>query len=329
MMRPAEPYWCLRVSASAEETDPVVTADKKPLISGRQLEMLRKAVEIEEQDAKAAGMVGYAARLWAQMGLPYRDPGTAATWTRRNGKLTMVLVPGQIEVLPSRDLVTQYPYGVVPRLLLTWMATEAVRNHDRELSIGPNLASFMRELGMSRDGRTIHRLRNQVQRLAHAMISVTDQRDDLVTRSERFSFTSSTALWISPRDGDNEMLWPSTITLSQEFYDSIVATPVPIDLRALGALRASGGGGLPIDLYIWLAHRMSYLRSSTLVTWPLLAEQFGSQYGRARDFRNELLKALPKVQLVYPGVKVTVTDDGLLLSPTVTPVSARRQPKVT
>ena len=35
------------------------------IISGKQLEFLRKAVEIETTDANAAGMVGYQARLWA------------------------------------------------------------------------------------------------------------------------------------------------------------------------------------------------------------------------------------------------------------------------
>jgi hypothetical protein len=120
------------------------------------------------------------------------------------------------------------------------------------------------------------------------------------------------------------MLWPSTITLSDKYYQSIKAAPIPVDLRALGALRTHGGGGLPIDVYTWLAHRMSYLRSSTLVPWNLLMVQFGSQYTRERAFKTELLKALAKVKLVYSLVKVTPTDDGLLLSPSPTPISARR-----
>ena len=69
---------------------------------------------------------------------------------------------------------------------------------------------------------------------------------------------------------------------------------------------------------------MSYLRSSTLVPWNLLAVQFGSQYKLERQFKAELLKAVAKVKLVYPNVKVTPTDDGLLLSPSPTPISAKR-----
>ena len=69
---------------------------------------------------------------------------------------------------------------------------------------------------------------------------------------------------------------------------------------------------------------MSYLRSSTLVPWNLLMVQFGSQYNRERAFKARLLEALAKVKLVYPNAKVTPTDDGLLLSPSPTPISARR-----
>ena len=293
------------------------------LISGKQVEFLRKAVEIETTDAKAAGMVGYQARLWAQVSLPYRDPGAISKWVRTNGSLRLVVRPGEI-TQKDGSIHDGYPYGVVPRLLLTWMATEAVRLQDRELSLGPSLSSFMRTIGFERTGGArIQRLQEQVQRLAKCSMMVEDSRPNMLG-GEHFTFADSWELWWTPRDGDNEMLWPSTITLSEKYYQSIVAAPIPVDLRALGALRTHGGGGLQLDLYTWLAHRMSYLRKSTLVPWALLAQQFGSQYAHLRQFRAKLLLALPKVQLVYPNAKITVTDDGLLLSPSPTPIGPRR-----
>lgn len=295
--------------------------DQPPLITGKQLDLLRQAVEIEDVDAKAVGMIGYQARLWAQVALPYRDPGGTQFWERRNGTMSLIVRPGLVRTFDG-GVTSEYPFGVVPRLLLTWMATEVVRVRDRELALGPSLGSFLRELGMTRDGRSIARLRSQVQRLAKCVITVEDSRPNLLA-GENFQFAESWQLWWTPRDGENEMLWPSTITLSETYYRSILAAPIPVDLRALAALRTHGGGGLPIDVYTWLAHRMSYLRRSTLVPWVLLAEQFGSQYTRLRAFRTELLKALPKVLAVYPKAKVTPTTDGLLLSPSPTPISAR------
>ena len=71
-------------------------------------------------------MVGYQARLWAQVSLPYRDPGAISKWVRTNGSLRLVVRPGEI-TQKDGSIHDGYPYGVVPRLLLTWMATEAVR----------------------------------------------------------------------------------------------------------------------------------------------------------------------------------------------------------
>lgn len=296
--------------------------EPQPLITGKQLELLKKAVEIEQIDAKAVGMVGYQARLWAQVSLPYRNPGDVPKWVRQNGSMRLVVRPGEVTT-STGEHYDAFPYGVVPRLLLTWMATEAVRQGDRELALGPSLASFMRSVGMQpRGGKDVKAFNQQVQRLAKCSMTVEDSRPNVLV-GENFQFADAWSLWWTPKDGPNEMLWPSTITLSQRYFDSIKAAPIPIDLRALAALRAHGGGGLPIDLYTWLAHRMSYLRSSTLVPWNLLAVQFGSQYKLERNFKRDLLAALTKVKLVYSTVKVTPTDDGLLLSPSPTPISAR------
>ena len=40
------------------------------------------------------------------------------------------------------------PYGNIPRLLLAWVCTEAVRTQSRELVLGRSLYEFMRKLGM-------------------------------------------------------------------------------------------------------------------------------------------------------------------------------------
>ena len=59
------------------------------VISNRQRDLLDAATAIEMEDARDAGAVGYAARLWAQLSLPYKDPGDTGLWIRRNGSLTL------------------------------------------------------------------------------------------------------------------------------------------------------------------------------------------------------------------------------------------------
>ena len=61
------------------------------------------------------------------------------------------------------------PFGNIPRLLLAWVCSEAVRTQNRELILGRSLYEFMRKLDMNdRSGganaeRT--RLKNQMRRL--------------------------------------------------------------------------------------------------------------------------------------------------------------------
>ena len=57
------------------------------------------------------------------------------------------------------------PFGNIPRLLLAWVTTEAVRTQSRELILGSSLSEFMGKLGMDSVGGARTRLRNQMRRL--------------------------------------------------------------------------------------------------------------------------------------------------------------------
>ncbi len=81
--------------------------------------------------------IGYQARVFAQTSLPYRDPGSLPVWGCRNGSLSLVVQPGH-----------GFPFGVIPRLLLTWISTEAVRTKDPVLPLGDSLSDFMGQLGL-------------------------------------------------------------------------------------------------------------------------------------------------------------------------------------
>ena len=44
------------------------------------------------------------------------------------------------------------PFGNLPRLILAWVSTEAVRTQSRELILGSSLSEFMGKLGMDSIG---------------------------------------------------------------------------------------------------------------------------------------------------------------------------------
>ncbi|SAL67672.1 replication protein RepA [Caballeronia humi] len=100
-----------------------------------------------------------------------------------------------------------------------------------------------------------------------------------------------------------------------KFFGEIVANPVPVDLRALRALRQSP---MAIDLYCWLTYRNFSLRSPTTVPWEALKLQFGSGAEAEKKFRETVKRALLQVVEVYPQANVVPTKAGLALSPSQT-----------
>lgn len=295
-------------------------------INSRQRDLLDAATAIEMEDARQAGAIGYAARLWAQLSLPYKDPGDTRLWVRKNGSLTLRVMPGMTSIDGTDTLV--YPYGVLPRYILTWMSTEAVRTQSPVLQLGNNLTDFMRKIGLAPTGGkngTITRLNDQMRRLLSSSMSVEDSRasdDRWGIAGAHFSVASSYQLWYSGSDANGDRpLWGSTITLGDAFYDSIIGSPVPIDTRALAAL---SGSALKMDLLVWLSHRLGYVRRPQMVPWVSMVEQFGSVFERPRDFRSKVAKALTEVLAVYPGANVTITKDGLYLEPSRTAVPRAR-----
>ena len=72
--------------------------------------------------------VGFMARLLALCSLPRTDPGNRDRYVRRNGPFTLIMIAG--------GEIPKLPYGTLPRLLLAWVCTEAVRTGRRELVLG-------------------------------------------------------------------------------------------------------------------------------------------------------------------------------------------------
>jgi len=119
------------------------------------------------------------------------------------------------------------------------------------------------------------------------------------------SRTSRYKLWWNPKSPTQLPLWKSTVTLSTDFFEEIVERPVPIDMRALKALKRSP---LALDIYCWLTYRMFYLRKPTEIPWSSLQLQFGSDYAidahGLRNFKLKFLHHLRAVNVIYPEANV-------------------------
>lgn len=272
--------------------------------------------------------LGYASRVFTQTCLPYKDPGKVGAWGRRNGRMSLVVTPGMNVDDHGEPVHIGFPFGVIPRLVLTWLTTEAVQNKTPEIELGDSLSDFMRQLGMASDGRTMRRLRNQMLRLFRSTIVVTYD-DEHRSAGTSMGIAQSWNLWwssreeMAPEERYKQSILPPVVHLSAEFYREATQHPVPVSIEAL---RLLSGSPMRLDVYTWLTYRMSRVSRRCQIPWAALLVQFGSQATtkQARHkFRSDFAHHLQRVLTVYPAANVTVAAEGLILMPSPTHIPPR------
>ena len=208
--------------------------------------------------------LGFMARLLALCSLPRTNPGNRIQYKRANGPYTLYMTAGGGNKLP---------YGNLPRLILAWVSTEAVRTQSRVLILGSSLSKFMRKLGMEdrsgspRGDRT--RLRNQMDRLFHSHVQLIYE-DEQHKASVSSQVADRTDLWWNHKRPNEPSLWDSKVLLSEAFFNEIITHPVPLDMNTLKALKRCALG---LDLYLWLTYR----------TFTPFALRFASLGGTSTD----------------------------------------------
>jgi len=288
-----------------------------PQLSQRDQKLVNAAVEVRNDPPSRA----FLANQLVQCTLPHSDPGDVELWTRTNGNLTLGIRSGRD--IESGELIG-IPYGVIPRLVLFWINTEAVRTKTRRLELGSNLSGFMEALGLdaSRGGvrSDAKRLREQLKRLFRATISFQLKADRNGMRpwmDMRVALGGNDAgfHWWDTAKPRQSTLWTETIILSEEFYSAITDSPVPVNVLALKALRNSA---LLLDLYAWATHRAFVVHKrgeAQFIQWGDLMRQLGAEYADVRDFRKKALTALNRICQVYPGLRFDVDRGGLVVLP--------------
>lgn len=266
----------------------------------------------------------FIARQLVQATLPHSDPGNVPIWRRSNGALTLTIRPHY-----DRDGRAAYPHGTVPRLLLFWMTAEAVKTQSRRLELGDTLAEFMREIGMNPDNGSVgakrsdaRRLRDQMHRLFRSIVSF-DYSDETRAGWLDMPIAPSGEFWWDHRQPDHPTLWGSWIELGERFYEALIAAPVPVDRRALAALKRSP---LHLDLYSWAVYRtytVSQAGKPARISYQQLQQQLGANYSELRDFKKAFRSALEKVQAIYPALRVDDADGGIIVKPAESAIPKR------
>jgi hypothetical protein len=281
-------------------------------------EFEHQAEQIARYDAGAVGARSFMARLLVQVNMPHSKLKTNE-FERVNGRTTIRMMAPRAVGLP---------YGTYPRLIMSWVTTEALRTGSPKLELGDSLSDFMRQLGLSEvtGGRkgTIGRLREHMERLFCSTISWS-HRSDGHELGLHFAPVEVRELWWDPKSPKQTNLFRSNITLNQRFFEEIVTAPIPVDMRALRLL-AHERSPLALDIYTWLTYRLWRLERPVCIPWESLQAQFGSGYRHTRQFKAAFVEQLQRVRTLYPGARVFPDkwiEPGLVLEPSPPHVAPR------
>ena len=312
------------------------TDDKKPISTRRQRQTV-EAVQIYTTPPTSADVV-FLSRELILCTLPHSDPGDVPGWSRKNGNLILSIQPGyNSEIGKSYGI----PYGIIPRLILIWIVTEIIRTKIRRIELGHYLSEFLEKIGLSSyTGRgprgDAKRVREQLERLFRATISF-DYLHVGKTRIGKVWIDMKIApegeLWWSDKYPDQGVFFGSWIEVSEKFFNAVMESPCPLDIRVIWHIKDSSLG---IDLYTILnreAFRAGKDGKPRFLAWEWLFKQTGNEYKRLDNFRRDAFIQIKAIMAVHPGLLISVQkgrkgqQSGLVISnlsnPSIPPVPAK------
>ena len=295
--------------APVEEQKPDKTAKTK--LSQRGLKKADIAATARQARDEAKQDLGFNARPFTVTNLPVRPKQGLQVWERKNGNHQL-----RIEAATGQML----PYGQ-DRLVLLLLATYALKQKSRVVNLGSAI-DILRLFGKSDGGKNYEMLAQSFHRIMAA--SITWSSDGMwqgarLIEASRMLLLEDFRLWAGnsgklPTDqpGDQRQGVSNIVTLSQKFYDELVAHPIPIDMHVVRGLLDSPGA---LDFYIWVAYRAYRIPSGQEIAVPLfgnngLQSQLGSECRIDYKFRQQIRRWIEQAKTYWPECPVRLSEDG-------------------
>jgi hypothetical protein len=261
------------------------------------------ALSVEQPDLQS---LLYQHTVFCQTSLPYRDPGEEArTWERLNGGVHLKVLAGEAMHPDLGRLVpVGLPFGPKCRMVLMHINQRALITESPQIEIEDTLSKFVRKvLKLDPKGRNMRVVKDQLARLSASSIRLGLVRDGhAVTINSQI--VTAFDVWF-PKDDRQRVLWPSTVSLSLDYFQSLLNHAVPLDEAHIAALSHSA---LALDIYTWLAQRLHRIPvgKPARISWLALHGQFGQGYNPERidKFRQVFRVALKEVLTLYRAARV-------------------------
>ena len=278
---------------------------------------IRTAIQIETEPVE---QISYQHTVLCQTSLPYRNPGQdVLRWERRQGDVHLLIEAGSAKN-PEADKYVQLglPFGPKPRLILAHLNDQAIKTGKSTIEVEDSLTAFVKRIqGRRPTGPELGKFKDHLGRLSAALIRMAVVRDGRAVQVDS-KIVTAFDLWF-PKDEHQRVLWPSTIQLSADYFNSLQKHAVPLDERAMAVLAHSS---MALDLYAWLAQRLHRIPENhpQFITWKAIKDQFGQGYGRMNNFKSAFRTALTQVLIQYQAARVDEDERGLTLWNSLPPV---------
>ncbi|GAB4019596.1 hypothetical protein GCM10028808_57830 [Spirosoma migulaei] len=281
-------------------------------------------LEIWQDKATIADAV-FQHSILCQTFLPYRNPGDDRTlWTHREGNAHLAInASPYLNPRSGEYEILGIPYGTKARLILAHINTQAIRTQNKIIDVEGSMTAFIKAIGLGTDGRTINEVKEQLRRLSASSLSIGFTDGNRSVQVD-FKIVKAFDLWF-PKTTNQRVLWPSTVVLSDDYFNSLINHAIPLDERALAALSHNA---MAMDVYSWLAQRLHRIQPAKpqFVSWQNLKQQFGQGYDRMDNFKATFRKTLHMALKEYPWALTRVeeiSNKGFMLSHCQPPVLAR------
>lgn len=270
---------------------------------------------VSEQGGGERDSLRHIHSVLALCSLPYtQQPLSKRDWERKNGKMSLKVFAGQLISPDNGQWVDQpLPYGSRARLMLLHTCSQAILQKSATIEIADSLSGFIKSMGFAVTGGkngTLNSFKQQINALAACTMRIGVWNGENAKTINTQPFTSID-VWF-PTEPNQRMLWPSTITFSQEFYQTLTKHALPVNVHAV---RAFAGSPRKLDMLFWLGYRLNNLHKAVHIPWDALQEQWGTGYNRAANFRRDFAKEIAEIKEVFPKLPVKVGENGFTISP--------------
>ena len=212
-----------------------------------------KALTTLANRAVDAGKPDYLPAFFCHVGLP-RSNCDGLSFERQSGTVSLQIEGGK--TFDGKGWQQQpIPYGTIPRLALIHITSEAVRTQSPIVDVGTSVYAFLEALGVGNNQAARQRARKQMIALGacHMRLGRVLEREGkhFAQTVDARPFNQFEA-WVNDTEGQRA-LWPTSLTLTEPFFEAIIKSAVPLRHDALAQL---SGSALALDIYSWLAHRL-------------------------------------------------------------------------